>query len=572
MSAPQVKPAAATPPRNFGWMAEYTDEHTLLAAARKVRDSGYTKTDAFTPFPVHGIDHALGIKPTVLPFIVLAMGLTGLGLAILMQIWMNAIDYPYIISGKPFASLPAFVPVTFEMTILFSAFTTFLGMWALNGLPRFSNPVFTNPRFDRVTNDRFFLHVDSRDKYFNRESVRELLAATKPESLEEVIEDSTPANIPNSIWLGLLVLGTAALIPVAVVLNRRSGASENPRWHVFFDMDFQPKKKAQQPTTIFADGRAARPQVKGTVARGQLEEIDPFYLGYDPTKQTSALTAPAGGYAGWTAAPSGPSPRPIRTRADDEAGEGGSGETPAADAPASEPAASEPAATEAPSAEQPTVETPAENSASPAGTDAPASEPGANEEPTTPAEAPAQQAATTPAQDPPPADAAMPTPEASPTSDTVPTPPPPTADGAATSPAPAAGPNLPWITEFPVELDRELLALGKTKFETYCSVCHGYGGDGDGLVHRRAVSLEQGDWLAPTSLHDKAVRAQAVGNIFYTISNGKGKMAGYKAAISPKERWAIVAYVRALQRSRNADIEDVPVDMRAKIEDVKKAN
>ncbi len=154
-------------------MAEYTDENALLVASRKVRDSGYTKTDAYTPFPVHGIDEALGIKPTVLPFIVLCMGLTGLCTALVMQYWMNGIDYPYIISGKPMGSWPAFIPVSFELTILFSAFTTFLGMWALNGLPCFSNPVFTSPRFDRATNDRFFLHVDSRDKYFNRESVKE---------------------------------------------------------------------------------------------------------------------------------------------------------------------------------------------------------------------------------------------------------------------------------------------------------------------------------------------------------------------------------------------------------------
>ena len=111
-------------PKAFGWMAEYQDEHGLLAAARKVRDSGYTKTDAFTPFPVHGIDEALGIKPTVLPFIVLCAGFTGLGTALLMQWWMNGVDYPYIISGKPFGITPASIPVTFELTVLFSAFTS----------------------------------------------------------------------------------------------------------------------------------------------------------------------------------------------------------------------------------------------------------------------------------------------------------------------------------------------------------------------------------------------------------------------------------------------------------------
>ncbi len=179
------------PPKFHGWIAEFADEEALLKTARKVRDAGYTETDAFTPFPVHGIDEALGIRPTVLPWFVLVMGMTGTVTAFAMQIWMNAIDYPYIISGKPFISIPAFVPVGFELTILFSAFTTFLGMIALNRLVRYSNPVFTNPRFDRATDDRFFLFVNAKDKYFNKESVRELLASGTPDSLDEVIDDSS---------------------------------------------------------------------------------------------------------------------------------------------------------------------------------------------------------------------------------------------------------------------------------------------------------------------------------------------------------------------------------------------
>jgi hypothetical protein len=98
-------------------MAEYATRIKLLDAARQVRDSGYTRTDAFTPFPVHGIDEALGIKPTVLPWFTLAAGATGTTIALTMQWWMNAVDYPYIISGKPFASWPAFIPVAFELTV-----------------------------------------------------------------------------------------------------------------------------------------------------------------------------------------------------------------------------------------------------------------------------------------------------------------------------------------------------------------------------------------------------------------------------------------------------------------------
>ena len=200
------KTSEPKPPRSTGWVAEFSNEHALLEAARKVRDSGYTKTDAFTPFPVHGIDEALGIKPTILPFIVLCAGTTGLLTALLMQWWMNGVDYKYIISGKPFGITPASIPVSFELTILFSAFTSVLGMLALNGLPRLSNPIFTNPRFDRATDDRFFLYVDAGDRYYNRESVKELLSSAHPESLDEVMEDPSPTTLPRPIWLGSLLL------------------------------------------------------------------------------------------------------------------------------------------------------------------------------------------------------------------------------------------------------------------------------------------------------------------------------------------------------------------------------
>jgi len=454
-------------PKAFGWMAEYEDENRLLVAARKVRDSGYTKTDAFTPFPVHGIDEALGIKPTILPFIVLCAGLTGLFTALLMQWWMNGVDYKYIISGKPFGITPASIPIAFELTVLFSAFTTFLGMIALNQLPKFSNPVFTNPRFDRATNDRFFLYVEATDKYYNRESVKELLGGTHPDSLDEVLEDTTSNTLPRPIILGAVLLVVAGLIPAMIILNIRAGYSTDPRFHVFFDMDFQPKKKTQQTTTIFADGRIMRPQVKGTIGRGQLEEQDPFYLGYDPSKLTAIDTLETGRFVSLQ------DPKPADGAA----------------APASA-----------------------------AATQTPAADGGAQ----------------TPA-----------------------------------APAPTPALNLPWIDKLPIEVNDSNMALGKQKFETYCSACHGYAGFGDGLVHKRADSLVQGYWLPPTSMHIDRVRAQPVGQIFHTITKGQGKMASYASALNPKERWAIVLYVRALQKSRNADISEVPVDMVKTLDEVK---
>jgi mono/diheme cytochrome c family protein len=140
-----------------------------------------------------------------------------------------------------------------------------------------------------------------------------------------------------------------------------------------------------------------------------------------------------------------------------------------------------------------------------------------------------------------------------------------------TAAAPAAGavPNLPWIDRLPIAADEEHMKLGKTKYEIYCSTCHGYSGFGDGLVAQRAASLLQDTWTPPSSLHLDRVQKQPVGQIFHTISKGQGKMASYASSLTPKERWAIVLYVKALQRSRNATIEDVPVEQRSKLSESK---
>lgn len=201
-----------------------------------------------------------------------------------------------------------------------------------------------------------------------------------------------------------------------------------------------------------------RPQVKGTVGRGQLEEQDPFYLGYDPSKLTAIDTLETGKFV---------------SLQEPKAADGAAGTT-------------------------------------------------------------------TPA-----------------------------ADGAAQTPAAPAALNLPWIDKLPIEVNETNMALGKQKFETYCSACHGYAGFGDGLVHKRADSLAQGYWLAPTSLHVDKVRTQPVGQIFNTISKGQGKMASYASSLNPKERWAVVLYVRALQKSRNADMSEVPADMVKTLDEVK---
>src|SRR5260221_8032217 len=138
-----------------GLLAEYQNVDQILKAARAVRRAGFTRWDVHSPFPIHGIDYAMGIRPTVLPWLVLGGGLTGLTTAIALQWYCNAFDYKFLISGKPVWSFPANVPIMFELTVLFSALTAVFGMLGLNHLPQLYNPLFKSERFRRATPARF---------------------------------------------------------------------------------------------------------------------------------------------------------------------------------------------------------------------------------------------------------------------------------------------------------------------------------------------------------------------------------------------------------------------------------
>jgi hypothetical protein len=172
----------------WGLMAEYATPHDLSRAASRVRDAGYTKWDTHTPFPVHGLDGAMGIRTTRLPYVVLGAAITGSSCGLLMQWWMNAVDYPIIISGKPFNSLPADIPVMFELTVLLAALTAFIGMLVANGLPRFHHPLFSSERFRRATTDAFFLVIQADDPRFDRARTEALLLAERA-TLVSPIED-----------------------------------------------------------------------------------------------------------------------------------------------------------------------------------------------------------------------------------------------------------------------------------------------------------------------------------------------------------------------------------------------
>jgi hypothetical protein len=172
----------------YGLLVEFEDPNVLVAACRKVRDAGFKQWDAHTPFPIHGMDRAMGIRGTQLPFLILAGGLTGLAVALLMQYWMNAVNYPQVISGKPLFGLPANIPVAFELTILFSALATFFGMWGLNGMPHLSHPLFKSRRFLRATSDRFFIVIEAADPKFDTVRTKAFVAALGGSAVEELEE------------------------------------------------------------------------------------------------------------------------------------------------------------------------------------------------------------------------------------------------------------------------------------------------------------------------------------------------------------------------------------------------
>jgi mono/diheme cytochrome c family protein len=437
----------------IGLVAQFDDPDSLVNACEQARQAGYTKTDAFSPFPVHGIDPALGIKRTILPFIVLGIAVGAVFVGVGMQWYTNGGSlgefstdespvfpgYRFKISGKPYFSLPANIPVAFEVIVLSSAFATFFGMWFLNKLPLLSNPLHRISRFKRATNDKFFLMIEQADEQFDRGSTETQLNEWGAVSIDECRRDLTDHNLPS--WLRLVALMGAILLllPPVAIFRAMGMTSRAPRLHVVPDMDWQDKSKTQTLSPImmndrylFADERVMRAPVSGSVARGQLDADTELYEGiksdYVPTV---SMTTPQG---------------PVRTGLGPQ-------------------------------------------------------------------------------------------------------------DEAETAP-PAEDVSM-FVTEFPKEInvDEALLQRGQSRFNIYCAACHGYAANGDGLVNQRALALAaigKAQWTSAKSLHDATVsdpEKNPLGRIFETISKGRGTMGPYGAQIPTADRWAIVAYVKALQET-----------------------
>lgn len=171
----------------YAVMGEFSDPHHLVHAGRRIREMGYTKIDAMSPFPVHGIDAAIGVPYSKLGWIVVCIGLCGSTTALLLQWWCGAINYPLVIGGKPLFDFSFSIPITFELTILFSAFASVIGMFALNGLPRLYHPSLNYLHAHRATDDRFILVIEADDPKFNPQLTSEHMKSVGASSVEVVI-------------------------------------------------------------------------------------------------------------------------------------------------------------------------------------------------------------------------------------------------------------------------------------------------------------------------------------------------------------------------------------------------
>jgi len=182
---------STTRKRVYGYLAEFKSASALYKAAEKVRDAGFRKWDCYTPYPVHGLDAAMGLKRSILPWFVFIGGVTGCATAFALAYSTQVLIYPTVVQAKPtnIFTVPAFFPIMFELTILFSGFTVLFGLLGLIQLPRLNHPLFASKQFHRATDDGFFIAIEARDAKFSHDVTRNLLAEIGGENIELVEEE-----------------------------------------------------------------------------------------------------------------------------------------------------------------------------------------------------------------------------------------------------------------------------------------------------------------------------------------------------------------------------------------------
>ena len=178
----------ARPKNNlYGLLAEFDEPHHLRVAARKAREAGFTRFDAYSSFPIHGMGEAIGFTRTRVPLLCLIGAVCGATFGYIMLYYASVIDYPIIIGGRPYNSWPNWIPIMFELTILLGGLSAAIGMLALNGLPKPYHPVFNAPNFEMASRDKFFLCIEADDPRFDLDQTRRFLSELKPAPSSVVI-------------------------------------------------------------------------------------------------------------------------------------------------------------------------------------------------------------------------------------------------------------------------------------------------------------------------------------------------------------------------------------------------
>ncbi len=176
----------AAEPKTWGVIAAFDTEEGIMEAARRVHQAGYTKFDTHTPYPVHGLERAMGLKRSILPRIIICGTVLGFIAAVALQYWVGVIKQPVAIGNKPLFALPFAVPIIFELSVLLTSFAAVFGMLALNGLPRLYHPIFSSAKFKSASDDRFFISIESRDPLFKQDQAATFLKEIGGQDVEVI--------------------------------------------------------------------------------------------------------------------------------------------------------------------------------------------------------------------------------------------------------------------------------------------------------------------------------------------------------------------------------------------------
>lgn len=372
----------------YSYSALFDTPDDIIRAAKAVSEKGYTKFDVNTPYPVHGMDAAMKLPPSKLGFVTLFAGLGGMSLALLMMWWMMAIDYPIIIGGKPFFPLPAFIPITFELTVLLATLTTVGALlFFFFKLPNNKHPLHDTNYMKNVSSDKYGICIEAIDPKFNENEIKDLFTSLHASLIEPIYFDDEEISFKTKVAEPKFLVFLAA---VAVFVSVSAYLHLNQLLYIvpFSWMSDQEKAVVQETNEIFENGLTMQTPVEGSVARGFL-------------------------------------PYPYKNKPDD------AGKL-------------------------------------------------------------------------------------------------------------LVNPLIPNV---------ENLAVGKEKYDIYCSPCHGYLGEGDSRL--------RGQFPNPPSLHSEKLRTWSDGRIYHVITEGQNVMPSYRSQLTRQERWAVVNYLRVLQRSLNAKETDL---------------